>query len=170
MGKSSLIAVVFVLIVVMAWGTLSSSAAACSACEIQDLVGTAVQQQGFYRLVEAIVAAGLAEELAAEGPFTLFAPSDAAFAALPVGLWTELLDDPEALAALLWYHVIPGRYSAADLLERADEDIATLSDQTLRITVDSTEVFVNGSTMTATNILASNGLIHEIDQVLIPTE
>ncbi len=170
MRNSALTTAVIVLIVVFTLGTLSSGALACSACEVQDLVGTAVQQQGFYRLVEAIVAADLTEELAAEGPFTLFAPSDEAFAALPAGLWTELLEDPEALAELLRRHVLPGRYSAADLMEWAGHDMQTLSGQTLHITVDSVEVFVNGSTMTATNILASNGFIHQIDAVLLPAE
>lgn len=170
MGKRSLLVVLLLFVIAFSMVTFADDAAGCAACEVRDLVGTALTQQGFYRLLEAVVAAELVETLEAEGPFTLFAPSDEAFAALPEGQWEELLADPEALAQLLLYHVIPGRLSAADLVVWDGQSIASLAGPSLAITVDVTEVMVNGSGMTATNILASNGYIHVMDSVLFPSE
>ena len=162
--RIALLVVVMLLAVTFA----SAQVLACSACEVQDLLGTAVGQSGFYRLVEAVTVADLMDLLAEDGPFTLLAPSDEAFGQLPEGLWEELLADPERLAELLKSHMLPAQYSAAELLAFDGETLTTLAGTEISISADTTEVMINGVSMSATNILASNGLIHVLDAVLRP--
>ena len=121
----------------------------------------------FNTLVTAIQAAGLEETLSGEGPFTVFAPTDEAFAALPEGTLDSLLEDKEALIRVLTYHVASGKYMATDVVGMTS--IKTLEGSDLP--VDTTEgVKVGDANVTATDIEASNGVIHVIDKVLIPPE
>lgn len=129
-------------------------------------VATAAGQ--FSTLVAAINAAGLAQTLGGEGPFTVFAPSDAAFAKLPAGTLESLLmpENKLRLAAILSFHVVPGRVASADLANVTTTP-ATVQGGTLR--VDTTAgIKVNGATVTSPDISASNGVIHVIDTVLMP--
>jgi transforming growth factor-beta-induced protein len=131
---------------------------------VEDNVGTAVEA-GFGTLVAAVQAAGLEEVLRGPGPFTIFAPTDAAFAALPEGALAGLLADPAALAGVLTYHVVAGRVFASDLREGLE--VASVGGGTLTITLGG-GARVNGVAVVATDVLTANGVIHVIDGVLLP--
>jgi uncharacterized surface protein with fasciclin (FAS1) repeats len=130
------------------------------------IVDVAAEAGTFTTLLAAAEAAGLVETLQGEGPFTVFAPTDEAFAALPEGTLDDLLADPDALADILLYHVVPGNVMAADVVGLESATTAQGSD--IAITVDGDTVMVNDATVTATDIVASNGVIHVIDAVLLP--
>ncbi len=122
---------------------------------------------GFETLVAAVQAAGLVETLQGEGPFTVFAPTDEAFAALPDGVLDGLLADSEALANVLTYHVVSGAVYAADVVGLASA--ATVQGEAIAITVDDGGVVLNGmSNVVTTDVEASNGVIHVINQVILP--
>lgn len=123
---------------------------------------------GFNTLVAAVKAAGLAEALQAKGPFTVFAPTDAAFAKLPAGTVDALLKDPAKLAAILKYHVVSGKVMAADVIKGKGAKPATLNGAALAVTVKGGMVYVNGAQVTGADVAASNGVIHVIDTVLLP--
>ena len=130
-----------------------------------DIVDTAISAGTFETLVAAVKAAGLVDTLKGDGPFTVFAPNDEAFAKLPEGTVESLLENPEKLAAILTYHVVAGKNVASDVV--AKDKLATVQGQSL--TVDTTNgVTVGGAKVIATDIEASNGVIHVIDTVLIP--
>lgn len=134
-----------------------------------DIVDTAIAADDFNTLVAAVQAAGLVETLKGPGPFTVFAPTDAAFAALPAGTVESLLEpaNQEQLAAVLTYHVLPGRVLAADLAGRT-LSVDTVNGQS--VAVDGTSgVRVNNATVVTPDIMASNGVIHVIDTVLLPS-
>jgi transforming growth factor-beta-induced protein len=131
---------------------------------VEDNVETAVAA-GFETLVAAAQAAGLEEALRAPGPVTIFAPTDAAFAALPAGALEALLADPEALAGVLTYHVVPGRIFSSDLSEGLEA--TPLSGGTLTFTLGG-GARVNGAAIVAADVLTANGVIHVIDEVLLP--
>jgi uncharacterized surface protein with fasciclin (FAS1) repeats len=132
-----------------------------------DIVDTAVAAGDFSTLVAAVDAAGLVETLKSEGPFTVFAPSDAAFAALPAGTVDSLLADPQgALTDILTYHVIPGKVMAGDLSDGLE--VATVNGATVVFTLSDSGAMVNNANIVATDIETSNGVIHVIDAVLIP--
>jgi len=131
-----------------------------------DIVDIAAANPQFSTLVAAVGAAGLADTLKGDGPFTLFAPTDAAFAALPAGTVEGLLADPEALAAILTYHVVPGAVTS-DQLAGSRSDVATVNGATVHIN-GTNGVVVNNATVTQADIIASNGVIHVIDTVLLP--
>lgn len=148
-----------------------TTVAAPDTTEMTTEPGTVVEvAQGnadFSTLVAAITAAGLGEALSAEGPFTVFAPTNAAFEALPEGLLEKLLlpENKEVLTKILTYHVVAAKVMAADV---AAGDVETLEGSTIAITVDG-GVKINGSsTVTSTDIPASNGVIHVIDAVIVP--
>lgn len=132
-----------------------------------DIVDTAVSAGSFTTLVAAVQAAGLVETLKGEGPFTVFAPTDEAFAALPEGTVEALLADPEALAAILTYHVVAGKVMSTDLsdgmmaatVNGADITIGTMGG-----------VSVNDANVVTADIDASNGVIHVIDAVILPPQ
>lgn len=135
----------------------------------QDIVATAAAAGSFKTLVAAVEAAELVDVLRQKGPYTVFAPTDDAFAKLPTGTVEELLkpENREKLQAILTYHVVPGRVLAADVLNR--EDAATVNEQLLRFSEsDDDSVKVNGATVLKADINCSNGVIHVIDQVLLP--
>ncbi len=130
-----------------------------------DIVDTAVAAGSFTTLVAAVQAAGLVDTLKGDGPFTVFAPTDDAFAALPAGTVEGLLADPEALAKILTYHVVAGKVMSGDL-----------SDGMMAATVNGAEikigtmggVMVNDANVVSADIEASNGVIHVIDKVILP--
>lgn len=123
---------------------------------------------GFNTLVAAVKAAGLADALMGTGPFTVFAPTDAAFAKLPAGTLEALLKDPVKLAAILKYHVVSGKVMAADVIKGNGAKPTTLNGAALDITVKGGKVYVNGAMVTAADVGASNGVIHVIDAVVLP--
>ena len=132
-----------------------------------DIVDTAVAAGNFTTLLAAVEAAGLVETLKGEGPFTVFAPTDDAFAALPEGTVEGLLADPEALAAILTYHVVPGKVMSTDL---SDGMMApTVNGAEVTIGTDG-GVTVNGANVVTADVEASNGVIHVIDAVIMPPE
>ena len=134
----------------------------------KDIVDTAVEAGSFNTLVAAVKAAGLAGTLKGDGPFTVFAPTDEAFAALPAGTVENLLkpENKDQLVAVLTYHVVPGKVMASDIAGKK-ADVATV--QGANIAVDATDgVKINDANVTATDIVTSNGVIHVIDTVLIP--
>ncbi len=131
-----------------------------------NIVDTAVADGRFTTLVAAVQAAGLAETLSGEGPFTVFAPTDDAFAKLPAGTVEALLADPEALTNILLYHVADGREMAADVLGM--EKVATLQGKSIMVKQDMGNVYLDDAQVLITDILTSNGVIHVIDTVLIP--
>lgn len=134
----------------------------------KNIVQVAVEAGSFKTLVAALKAADLVSALEGKGPFTVFAPSDAAFAKLPAGTVDALLKDPKALAAILTYHVIPGKVMAADVLTAGTVKPKTLNGAALDIEVRGGKVYVNNAMVTATDITASNGVIHVIDTVVMP--
>jgi len=132
-----------------------------------DIVDVAVAAGTFQTLVAAVQAAGLVEVLKGEGPFTVFAPTDEAFARLPEGTVASLLANPEALAEILTYHVVAGKVMAADVVGLSSA--ATVQGDDLAISVSNGVVRINGATVVAADVAASNGVIHVIDTVLIPS-
>jgi uncharacterized surface protein with fasciclin (FAS1) repeats len=135
----------------------------------EDIVDVAVSNGNFNTLVAAVQAAGLEETLRGDGPFTVFAPTDAAFAALPAGTVENLLkpENKAKLASILTYHVVPGTVKAADVIG-VETTVETVNGQSL--TVDGTRggVLVNNARVEIANVPASNGVIHVIDKVLLP--
>ena len=132
------------------------------------IVDVASNTEGFSTLVTAVGAAGLVDTLNGEGPFTVFAPTDEAFAALPPGVLDALLlpENKETLAKILTYHVVPGAVMAADV---TDGDVATVEGQTVTLsTADG--VTVNGAAVIQADVVADNGVIHVIDAVILPPD
>lgn len=130
----------------------------------QDIVDTAVSAGNFTTLVTAIKAAGLVDTLKGNGPFTVFAPTDEAFAKVPKADLEALLNDKAKLTAVLTYHVVPAQVMAKDVKAG---DAPTVNGKALKVTT-SYGVKVNNAKVTATDIVASNGVIHVIDTVLMP--
>lgn len=131
-----------------------------------DIVDTAVAAGSFTTLAAALEAADLVETLKGPGPFTVFAPTDEAFAKLPAGTVEGLLADPDALRAILLYHVVEGEVPAADVVNLTEA--TTVNGATVAIEVDGSTVMVNDATVTTADVMASNGVIHIIDTVLLP--
>ena len=133
-----------------------------------DIVDTAVAAGNFKTLVAAVQAAGLADTLKGKGPFTVFAPTDEAFAKLPAGTVEDLLkpENKEKLVGILTYHVIPGKVMSGDIAGKKT-DVATV--QGSKLSVDATSgVKVDNASVTTADIEASNGVIHVIDTVVLP--
>jgi len=131
-----------------------------------DIVETAIAAGSFKTLVTAVQAAGLVETLKGPGPFTVFAPTDEAFAKLPKGTLESLLADREKLAAILTYHVIPGAVLAAEVTKR--NSAKSVNGQSVTIAVKDGKVMVDDATVVKTDVKASNGVIHVIDSVMLP--
>jgi uncharacterized surface protein with fasciclin (FAS1) repeats len=134
----------------------------------QDIVDTAVAAGSFKTLAAALQAAGLVETLKGKGPFTVFAPTDEAFAKLPAGTVDDLLkpENKEKLAAILTYHVVPGKVMAAQVTKM--NSAKTVNGQSLVISVNGGTVMVDNAKVVKTDILCSNGVIHVIDSVVLP--
>ena len=130
----------------------------------KDIVDTAVAAGNFKTLVVALKTADLVNTLKGKGPYTVFAPTDEAFAKIPKADLDALLANKEKLSAVLTYHVVPGKIMAKDVKAG---DVATVNGKTIKITT-ANGVVVNTSKVTATDIDASNGVIHVIDSVLMP--
>ena len=130
----------------------------------KDIVDTAVSAGNFKTLVTALKAADLVKTLKGKGPYTVFAPTDEAFAKIPKADLDALLANKEKLTAVLTYHVVSGKIMSKDVKAG---DVATVNGKTIKITTDG-GVLVNTSKVTATDIKASNGVIHVIDTVLMP--
>jgi uncharacterized surface protein with fasciclin (FAS1) repeats len=132
-----------------------------------DIVETAVSAGSFETLVAAVEAAGLVDTLKGEGPFTVFAPTDAAFEALPDGTVEGLLADTEALTSVLTYHVVPANVPSSELAGRT-VTARTVNGERLTIDGRGSSVTVDGATVVQADVEASNGVIHVIDSVLMP--
>ncbi|MBD0392638.1 MAG: fasciclin domain-containing protein [Microcoleus sp. C1-bin4] len=130
-----------------------------------DIVDTAVSAGSFTTLVAAVQAAGLVDTLKGAGPFTVFAPTDEAFAKLPEGTVEALLKDIPKLTKILTYHVVSGKVMAADVVKLTSAK--TVEGSEVKIDV-SNGVKINDSTVTAADVVADNGVIHVIDSVLLP--
>lgn len=130
-----------------------------------DIVDIAAGNEAFSTLVAAVTAAGLVDTLKGDGPFTVFAPTDDAFAALPEGTVEALLEDLETLTAILTYHVVPGAVMSSDLSDGMMAE--TVNGASVTIGVGDT-VTVDGATVIQADIEASNGVIHVIDSVILP--
>ena len=134
----------------------------------QSIVDIAVADGRFTTLVAALQAADLVETLQGEGPFTVFAPTDDAFAALPEGTVEALLADPEALSQILLYHVVSGKVMAADVAGLNGADVATVAGENIMVKADDMGVMINESKVIITDIEGSNGVIHVVDAVILP--
>jgi uncharacterized surface protein with fasciclin (FAS1) repeats len=135
-----------------------------------DIVAVAVDAGSFTTLVAAVQAAGLVETLQGEGPFTVFAPTDEAFANLPEGTVEELLkpENRDKLIAILTYHVVPGKLMAKDVV--ATENATTVEGSDVTFSVTHGKAMIDGANIVTTDIPASNGVIHVIDAVILPTD
>jgi len=133
----------------------------------KDIVDTAVGAGSFTTLVAAVQAAGLVDTLKSEGPFTVFAPTDEAFAALPEGTVATLLlpENKEQLRSILTYHVVPGKVMSGDLSNGMTATTVQGSDVTIMV---NDGVSINGANVTTADVEASNGVIHVIDSVILP--
>jgi uncharacterized surface protein with fasciclin (FAS1) repeats len=132
----------------------------------KDIVGIAVEDGRFTTLVAALQAAELDQALKGEGPFTVFAPTDEAFAALPEGTVEALLGDIPALTEILLYHVVQGKVMAADVVELSQAE--TLQGQSVQVMVEDGKVMIDDAQVVLTDIEAANGVIHVIDAVILP--
>ncbi len=132
----------------------------------KDIVDTAVAAGSFKTLAAALDAADLVDTLKGKGPYTVFAPTDAAFAKLPKGTVEGLLKDKAKLTAILTYHVVAGKVMAADVVKL--DSAKTVNGQSVSIKVVDGKVHVDNATVTQADIAASNGVIHVIDTVLMP--
>ena len=143
----------------MAMGSVAAKAA--------DIVDTAVSAGSFNTLVEAVKAAGLVDTLKGEGPFTVFAPTDEAFAKLPEGTVADLLkpENKDKLVAILTYHVVPGKVMSTDLSD--DMMAKTVQGGEIKVDLDN-GVMINEAKVVTADIAADNGVIHVIDKVILP--
>ena len=145
------------------------SEAGCGECEgdhADDIVHVAEHAGQFKTLLTAAKAASLVDTLKSEGPFTIFAPTDAAFKKLPEGTLDALINDPAKLKEILLYHVVPGKVMAADVTKL--NKATTANKKTLTISIKEGKVYIDKSKVVNTDLEAGNGIIHVIDTVLIP--
>ena len=167
--KSALVAAALAALLTLSACSRDSDTASESMTEettVGTIVDVASADATFSTLVAAVSAAGLVETLSGTGPFTVFAPTNDAFAALPAGVLDALLlpENKAVLTQILTYHVVAAKVMAADV---TDGDVATVEGQTIKLsTADG--VTVNGATVVAADVAASNGVIHAIDAVILP--
>ncbi len=153
----------------LAAATLGASASASTASRSEgdkNIVQTAIAAGQFTTLASLLTKAGLVDTLSTGGPFTVFAPTDAAFAKVPKATLDALAESPAQLKSVLLYHVVPGRVTAADVVKL--DSAKTLEGRSLAIKVADGSVFIDGAKVTTPDVTASNGVIHVIDSVLIP--
>lgn len=164
MKNNPMIALAVALVTTIA---MPSVQAATQTAAKQDIVAVASGASTFKTLVAAVKAAGLVETLQGKGPFTVFAPTDEAFAKLPAGTLESLLkpENKDKLVGILTYHVVPGKVMAADV---KTSEAKTVNGQDLAIKAEDGKVTVNGANVVKTDIAASNGVIHVIDSVVLP--
>ena len=156
----------FVLILIV----LACAITAAAGSAQKNIVDTAVAAGSFKTLATALQAAGLSDTLKGKGPFTVFAPTDEAFSKLPAGTVESLLkpENKEKLKAILLYHVVSGDVTAAQVVKLSSAK--TINGQDLKLTVTDGTVMVNDATVVKADVLASNGVIHVIDTVLLPKD
>lgn len=150
--------------------TLSVQAmAGCGTCD-KTIVENAAGIEDFSTLVAAVKAAGLAEALSGEGPFTVLAPTNAAFAKLPEGTVATLLkpENKDKLVAILKYHVIPGKVMAKTVVTLDGKEAKTLNGETVKVSVKDGNVMINKAKVVKADVNSSNGVIHVIDTVILP--
>jgi uncharacterized surface protein with fasciclin (FAS1) repeats len=147
---------------------LSSTAIAMAGGHMKNLVETAAGNDAFKTLVTAVKAAGLVETLAGKGPFTVFAPTNEAFAKLPEGTVESLLkpENKDKLISVLTYHVVPGKVMSKDI--KPSQMVKTVNGQQVSIKLSYGKVSVDGANVTAADVEADNGVIHIIDSVILP--
>lgn len=133
-----------------------------------DIVDTAVSAGSFNTLVKAVQAAGLAQTLKGPGPFTVFAPTDEAFAKLPAGSLEALLANPEKLKQVLTYHVVAGKVMASDVVKL--KEAKTVQGSAAKVRVSDGNVYIDNARVVKTDIVCDNGVIHVIDTVIMPKE
>jgi uncharacterized surface protein with fasciclin (FAS1) repeats len=155
----------FVVVAALAVAVAPAAALRAGTPAPKDIVDTAVAAGSFKTLAAALQAAGLVDTLKGAGPFTVFAPTDEAFAKIPKADLEALLADKAKLTKVLTYHVVPGKVMAADVVKL--KEAKTVQGQSLRIDTSS-GVKVDGANVVKTDILASNGVIHVIDAVILP--
>src|SRR5689334_483005 len=163
MRNYGMLAVVAVALASMA---MWSSRAAGEKAETKDVVDTAVAAGNFKTLAAALTKAGLVDTLKGPGPFTVFAPTDEAFAKVPKATLDALAADPAKLKAVLLYHVVAGRVAAADVVKLTSAQ--TLNGASVKVKVDAGNVYVDAAKVVTPDVTASNGIIHAIDSVLLP--
>ena len=161
MGIASTAAVILTVVGLALGGNLARASN-------QDIVDTAVGAGQFKTLAAALGAAGLVETLKGPGPFTVFAPTDAAFAKLPAGTVESLLkpENKAKLTAILTYHVVPGAVTAAQVTKL--DEAKTVNGAMVKISTGDGKVMINNATVVTPDITASNGVIHVIDTVILP--
>jgi len=139
---------------------------------VKDIVDTAVGAGSFATLAAALGAADLVDTMKSEGPFTVFAPTDDAFAKLPEGTVDDLLkpENKDKLAGILKYHVVSGKVMASDVATMDGKKVATVNGAEATIKVDDDGVMVDGAKVVTTDIECSNGVIHVLDSVILPAE
>ena len=147
---------------------VSIGAQATGSAPSKDIVDTAVEAGSFKTLAVALQAADLISTLKSEGPFTVFAPTDAAFAKIPKADLDALLRDKRALTEVLTYHVVSGKVMAADVVKLTQAK--TVEGSPVKIKVVDGKVMINNANVSATDIAASNGVIHVIDTVIMPVK
>lgn len=141
---------------------------AITAAPAADIVDTAVRAGSFNTLVKAVQAAGLVDTLKGPGPFTVFAPTDEAFAKLPAGTLESLIANPEQLKKVLTYHVVAGKVMASDVVKL--KEAKTVQGSSAKIKVSGGEVMIDNAKVVKTDIVCDNGVIHVIDTVILPKE
>ncbi len=146
--------------------TLGAPAQLAAQYAEKDIVETAVEAGSFNTLAAALEAAGLVDVLKGDGPFTVFAPTDEAFAALPEGTLEALLADRERLVAVLTYHVVPGRVTSEQVVTLSEAE--TVNGAKVKIMAHDGSVMINDATVVTADVNASNGVIHVIDKVILP--
>ena len=150
--------------------TVAASNTTAVRAETRDVVNTAIAAGSFKTLAKALDAAGLVTTLKAAGPFTVFAPTDEAFAKLPDGTLETLLkpENKEKLRRILTYHVVAGKVMASDVVKL--QSAKAVSGDTITVKVEDGVVHVDNATVTSADVLASNGVIHVIDSVIVPKD
>ena len=164
--RTTLALLVVAAVAVAAIGASAFASTASRSEGDKNIVETAVEAGQFQTLASLLTKAGLADTLAMGGPFTVFAPTDEAFAKVPKATLDALAENPARLKSVLLYHVVPGRVTAADVVELSSAK--TLEGRSLAIKVVDGAVYVDGAKVTTPDVMASNGVIHVIDSVLIP--
>lgn len=165
-ASKTLIPLTILAIVALAVGPLTAGSYAKK--QSQDIVDTAVAAGSFNTLVAAVQAAGLVDALKADGPITVFAPTDEAFALLPAGTVENLLkpENKDQLIAILTYHVVPGRLTATEVTSQ--DGSLTLQGEEVSFKTMHGKVYIDSAEIVQADISASNGVIHVIDQVILP--
>ena len=153
---------------ICAVGVMVMGFATTAKAQDKDIVDTAVAAGSFKTLATALTAAGLIDTLKSAGPFTVFAPTDEAFAKVPKAQLEALLKDKAALTKVLTYHVVKGKVPASEVVKLNGKNVATVEGSTVKVKVKGGKVMVNNANVVKTDIMTSNGVIHVIDTVIMP--